>query len=115
MNTQGWNRYSYVGNNPASYSDPSGYAGVPQGPDSPPEGTPGNPLSCAGWGISLRCDPLQYIDNARRRDQVQDNYLTPAMALALVERMWLRNQGTANYSPHLGEAPQGEGFHAGNN
>jgi RHS repeat-associated protein len=111
-NTQGWNRYSYVGNNPLSYTDPSGYAGVPRSPDDPPEGTPDNPLSCTGWGFSLYCDPAQHVDNVRRNDR-GPTALTFEQVLELLERRFLQQAGTKNFSPQLGEAG-GEDFGSSN-
>jgi len=96
--TQGWNRYSYVGNTPLSYADPSGYVGVPRSPDAPPEGTPGNPFSCTGWGFSLVCEPLQHFD----RDHGPST-LSWQQVLALLERAVLRQAGTTNFRPELGQ------------
>jgi len=47
FNPQSWNRFSYVGNNPIGYSDPSGHRriteGGPTGPTSPPPPPPPDP------------------------------------------------------------------------
>ncbi len=115
MNTQGWNRYSYVGNNPASYTDPSGYLGVPRGPDAPPEAPPGgggfNTSHCMGAGSYQRCFAgIGALDNARLRDLHLSNNLTEAQTEAMALSRIRANAGTANFMPHLGEAQRQEDF-----
>ena len=108
-NTQGWNRYSYVGNSPLSYVDPSGYVGVPRGADPPPEGTPDDSLwnsrLCIGSGHFRRCLPgLGFMDNARLNDLHFVRELTESQQWAIAMRRRREHMGTTNDMGFLGEA-----------
>jgi RHS repeat-associated protein len=115
-NTQGWNRYSYVGNNPLSYVDPSGYVGVPAGgADGPPESGPDQSSFgvCLGFGVGRTCGP-GVQDNARHSDFYGPRHrpaeLTWAQAIANIRRTVFSKGGTANFMPNQGLAPTREDF-----
>lgn len=55
-NSQGFNRYSYVHNNPLTYSDPSGFQLSPEG-DMPEIAPPGNRLSTSGGNPGAMLNP----------------------------------------------------------
>ncbi len=97
-NTQGWNRYSYVGNNPLSYADPSGYWACQAGPTAPPEARTGRGLQLpAAWALastsvaSPGSAPGQRP--ASRPAPLED--LTEAQTLAMRQRRIRANAGTS--------------------
>ena len=49
-NTQSWNRYSYVNNNPMSYTDPSGFCGQSS---HPAVRAAASAIPCGGGGVSV--------------------------------------------------------------
>jgi RHS repeat-associated protein len=108
-NTQGWNRYSYVGNNPLSYTDPSGYSSVP-GADGSPDNPSGdyNFRFCYGHGLHQVCG-VSRPDNFFRFNMHQ---LTDAQMEALAVLRLLALGGTENFMPGLGRAQTGEDFGA---
>ena len=115
-NTQGWNRYSYVGNNPLSYVDASGYGSISSA-DGPPEGSPNgwNSWNCHGVGVFQICGGGIH-DNARHNDFYGPRHrprpLTWEQAFAIFLRQMRARAGTENYMPHLGQAQTLEDFGA---
>ena len=65
MNTQGYNRYSYVDNNPLAYIDPSGFRNEKGGPWDP---KPAPPPNC---GQSLQLLQLRVVHARRRLQQLR--------------------------------------------
>jgi len=109
-NTQGWNRYSYVGNNPLSYVDPSGYVPIPSA-DGPPEGSPDGGLfnNCFGSpGLRVCVSGSGHIDNARYSDFYgplhRPHELTEAQRVGLARGRAYSRSGTANYMPNQAPA-----------
>jgi RHS repeat-associated protein len=109
--TQGWNRYSYVGNNPLSYVDPSGFGSIPSA-DAPPESSPDGGMfnNCFGSaGVQVCVGGSGIRDNARFNDAYSARYrapeLTPSQMHGLALHRYRATLGTENFMPHLGLAP----------
>jgi RHS repeat-associated protein len=118
-NTQGWNRYSYVGNNPLSYVDPSGYLTIPSTDvvdgNTGPDGLVYNNCQSFGYGISFCVSGSGYRDNARFNDYyngrgTRTNWLTDEQREAIARGRAFAKGGTVNFMGHLAKAPTGEDF-----
>jgi RHS repeat-associated protein len=109
-NTQGWNRYSYVGNNPLSYTDPSGYGASAPGADGPPETPPGDPTFsfCYGMGVHQVCG----IGRPNNSYRFNLHELTDAQMEAIALRRLRALAGTENFMSWLGRARTLEDFGA---
>jgi RHS repeat-associated protein len=114
-NTQGWNRYSYVGNNPLSYVDPSGYGAAPSA-DGPPEAPPHpgfGPTFCQHFGGASVCLGFG-TGTGWRSDRPFARDLTWEQAFGIFHRRQRQRAGTENYMPHLGTAQWQEDLGVGN-